>query len=515
MICLSKPITHFTPFTARKPIKCFLPSHLHPPNGPNPSSSNEERYHTHLCETHSLKPFVPPSQMPDPGLFSSKKSGDGGEGRGSRIWASCGFGFWVQGFRCFPWLALNFHMAHGLGLSPSALQLVQNAGNLPMVAKPLFGLISDAVYIAGAQRLPYISIGAFLQALSWGTLALIPTHIGTFSVQMTCILLSNTGASITEVANDALVAVFGKTQKASGLQSYAFTALAAGALLGNMLGGFFLLKFSEPKTMFFIFSILLSIQLVFSLKTKEESLLEGKETSLYRPKVSNHRQNSLKENLVRQFNDLITIISDKKILYPLLWIVASNAVVPLFSGSIFCFQTECLKLDPLVIGLSKVVGQLMVLFITLAFNLYLKNIPMRKLVFWLQISYALSFLSDLILVKQYNVRLGLPNGAYVLCLSSLAESIAQFKTLPFTILFSRLCPSGSESSLFAFFASALCLSSILSGILGVGLASFLGVSSGEYSGLHLGIMVQSLAALLPLSWISYVPTRRNLEMKKA
>lgn len=46
---------------------------------------------------------------------------------------------------------------------------------------------------------------------------------------------------------------------------------------------------------------------------------------------------------------------------------------------------------------------------------------------------------------------------------------------------SRLCPSGCEGSLFPFFASAMCLSSILSGVLGVGLAYSISVSSGDYS----------------------------------
>lgn len=74
----------------------------------------------------------------------------------------CGFGYWVQGLRCFPWLALNFHMANNLNLHPSLLQLVQNSGNLPMVAKPLYGILSDAIYIRGAHRIPYIVIGGKL-----------------------------------------------------------------------------------------------------------------------------------------------------------------------------------------------------------------------------------------------------------------------------------------------------------------------------------------------------------------
>jgi hypothetical protein len=36
---------------------------------------------------------------------------------------------------------------------------VQNAGSLPLVAKPLFGVLSDAVYIGHQHRLPYVSAG--------------------------------------------------------------------------------------------------------------------------------------------------------------------------------------------------------------------------------------------------------------------------------------------------------------------------------------------------------------------
>lgn len=79
----------------------------------------------------------------------------GGEG----ISVLCGLGYWVQGSRCFPWLALNFHMVHSLGLQPATLQLVQYSCSLPMVAKPLYGVLSDVLYIGSGRRVPYITIG--------------------------------------------------------------------------------------------------------------------------------------------------------------------------------------------------------------------------------------------------------------------------------------------------------------------------------------------------------------------
>ncbi|XP_039132396.1 LOW QUALITY PROTEIN: probable folate-biopterin transporter 9, chloroplastic [Dioscorea cayenensis subsp. rotundata] len=427
----------------------------------------------------------------------------------NKVWPLCGLSYWVQGFRCFPWLALNFHMVHALRISPSTLQLVQSCANLPLVAKPLFGVISDAVYIGGAHRIPYISFGVFLQIIAWGALALIPSTMDTFPAQMAFILLTNLGASFTEVVSDALVAEFSRAQTEGKLQSYAFIALTAGAISGNLSGGFIMLRTQEPKLMFFAFALLLSIQFALSLITKETSLYPAQCTSHYLV------QNSLPQNLRKQFSELMAAISEERILYPLLWIVSSISVVPILSGAMFCFQTQCLNLDPSIIGLSKVVGQSMVLLTTIFYNRYLKRIPMRKLIFGVQIVYALALLSDLFLVKQINLTLGISNEAYVLCLSALAEAVAQFKILPFTVLISSLCPPGSEGSLFAFFTSALCLSSILSGIFGVGVASIIGVSSGDYSSLPFGIVLQSLASLVPLGWISHVPADSNSEgMKK-
>ncbi|KAJ7979764.1 FBT8 [Quillaja saponaria] len=324
----------------------------------------------------------------------------------------CGFGYWVQGFRCFPWLALNFHMAHNLNLQPSTLQLVQSSANLPMVAKPIYGILSDAIYIGGAHRIPYISIGVLLQVLSWVPLALIPTAREVLPTLMACALLSNLGASVTEVANDALIAEYGQKHKIGGLQSYAFMALATGGILGNLIGGYFLLK-TPPRTMFLMFSVFLFLQLAISFSTAEESLGV--------PQLSDYSlaRKSISSSIRKQLSDLVTAIGEESISRPLIWIVTSIAMVPILSG--------------------------------------------------------------------------------------LAEILAQFKLLPFLVLFASLCPQGCEGSLTSFLASTWCLSSIISGFLGVGLASVLGITSGDYSGLTVGILIQFLAALVPLRWVHDVP----------
>lgn len=331
---------------------------------------------------------------------------------------------------------------------------------------------------------------------------------------MACILVGNLGASVTEVVSDAVVTEFSRTQKAGVLQSYAFIALAAGSLLGNLSGGYVLLKTQEPKIMFATFSVLLGFQLTLSLCTKE-TLPSTQETLANTSRNTRSRlvRNSLASNLRKQFSNLMMAISEDRIFYPLTWIMTSFAVVPILSGTMFCFQTQHLKLDPSIIGLSKVVGQIMVLSLTVLYNRYLKRIPLRHLIAGVQMLYAVAVLSDYALVKQINLMLGIPNEIHVLCFSALAEAIAQFKVLPFSVLLSSLCPPGCEGSLFAFFTSGLVFSAILSGVFGVGMSTLIGVSSVDYSNLPLGILLQSLAALLPLGWISFVPEKWNADEK--
>lgn len=339
-------------------------------------------------------------------------------------------------------------------------------------------------------------------------MALVPVASEALPVLMACVLLSNLGASIAEVAKDALVAEYGQKNKMLGLQSYGFMASAAGGILGNLAGGFFLLRTRQPKSMFLAFAALLAVQLTMTLATREEYL------GLPQPPNELQRRKSILKSIKKQYYDLMVAVKEQRISRPLIWIVASIVMVPVLSGSIFCYQMQCLNLDPLIVGMSKVTGQLMLFFMTVLYDRLWKNLPMRNLVGTIQILYAFSLLLDLVLVKQWNLRLGIPNEAFALCFSGIAETIAQFKLLPFYVLFASLAPQGCEGSLMSFLASALCLSSIVSGFFGVGLASALGITSSDYSNLPMGIVIQFLAALLPMLWMNEVPASQSVEKER-
>lgn len=477
---------------------------------------------------------------------------------GPSLMVLVGLGYWIQGFRCFPWLAVNFYFKDVLIVDPGTLQIVQNTVNLPMVAKPVYGIVSDAVYIRGAHRVPYLVIGGSLQVLSWSTIAFLPGDGSSMWIIAIFLALSNLGASMVDVANDALVAECANKKKSSGeLQSFAWFATAAGGVLGNLIAAFALSRV-EFKTMFGVFGVLVLLQVAKSIGVNEKSFglkmphamingefekrndystdfpklpkkraklpsmvngsdvssivltMESTEDEGWRHTGINLAEINVDEEfkiprIRQQFTDLFQLVKEPEILYPLAWFMGSYAMIPTLAGTMFFYQTQHLKINPLIVGLAKVLGQVGLMGGSVVYSRYLKSMPLRKLLGAIQILLSVCMLFDILLVKRINVELGIPDAALVLGASAFVDAINQFKMLPFMVLLAQLCPAGSEGSLLAAFMSIQCLATIISGYMGVSLASALHISGSDFSELPTGILVQAMAALLPLLWISFIP----------
>ncbi|KAE9594861.1 putative folate-biopterin transporter, major facilitator superfamily domain-containing protein [Lupinus albus] len=376
------------------------------------------------------------------------------DGNGKQVKKVLGLGYWVQGFRCFPWLAVIFFLKDGLSVDPSTLQILQNSANLPMVGKPFYGLVSDSIYIYGQHRLPYVALGAFLQVLSWLAIANSPSTMSIFTISI-YLLLSNLGAAIAEVANDAIVAEMSKQPPSStknsqpsssgNLQSFVWIASSVGGVLGNLLGGIFISRFA-PQSMF------LSI--------------------------------------------------------------SSYAIIPALTGTMFFYQTEYLQINSSVLGISKVFGQATMLLWGIIYNQYLKSVPSRKIISTIQAMMAFLMISDFLFVKGFYREIGVPDSLYVVIFSGFLEVLFFFKILPFSVLIAQLCPQGCEGSIMAFLMSAIAFAFIVSGYFGVALASYIKVTGTDFSGLPLGLLIQAACTILPIFWSSCIPDDVKSKAKK-
>ncbi|XP_020230816.2 probable folate-biopterin transporter 7 [Cajanus cajan] len=429
------------------------------------------------------------------------------EGGGNLMKKILGLGYWVQGFRCFPWLVVSFYLKDGLNVEPSTLQILQNSANLPMVGKPLYGLVSDSVYISGQRRVPYIALGAFLQALSWLVIAISPPNMSIFTISI-YLLLSNLGASIAEVANDAIVAEMAKQPPSStkkpqpsssgNLQSFVWIASSAGGVLGNLLGGIFIGRFS-PQSMFLIFGLLLALQFFITISVRESSLGLPKSPS---------------GGIRKQLSELLVALRKPEIAYSISWFTASYAIIPALTGTMFFYQTQYLKINSSVLGISKVFGQATMLLWGIIYNQYLKSVPPRKLISTIQAMMALFMVSDFLFVRGFYRQIGMPDSLYVVIFSGFLEVLFFFKILPFSVLIAQMCPPGCEGSIMAFLMSSVALAFIVSGYLGVALASYIKVTASDFSGLPFGLLIQAACTMLPTFWSSCIPDKVESKAKK-
>ncbi|XP_075510996.1 putative folate-biopterin transporter 7 isoform X1 [Primulina tabacum] len=410
-----------------------------------------------------------------------------------------GIGYWVQGLRCFPWMGVNFFLKDGLKMDPSTLQILQNSANLPMVAKPFYGILSDSFYISGQHRVPYIAIGAFLQAVSWIAVAIFATPYSSFFLITLYLLLGNLGASIVEVANDAIVAETGrkptssknvKSSSSGALQSFTWMASSIGGVLGNLIAGISIGQFS-PRMMFLIFGILLCFQFLVTMFVSEDTLDLPKSPS--------------NVGFKKQLSELMAALQKPEIFYSIIWFALSYAVIPALTGTMFYYQTEHLNIKSSLLGISKVFGQAAMLLWGVVYNRHLKSISGRKLIAVVQISMAVFMISDFLFVKGVYKSIGIPDSLYVVVFSGLLEVLYFFKILPFNVLMAQLCPPGYEGSVMAFVMSAIALAFIVSGYLGVALASLVGITGDNFQGLPRGLLIQAACTILPVFWVSCIP----------
>ncbi|KAG2243292.1 hypothetical protein Bca52824_094861 [Brassica carinata] len=396
-------------------------------------------------------------------------SSDGGGSR--RIRWLLGFGFFVQGFRGFPWLGANFFLTDELRVNPSVLQLLQNSANLPMVAKPIYGVVSDAVYFFGQHRVPYIAFGALLQAVSWLAIAFLARSNVSILALSLYLLLSNLGASVVEVANDAIVAEAGKRKSASSgeLPSFVWMASSLGGILGNLLGGIAIKTFSSQST-FLVFGLLALLQFLVTLNIREKSL----------NLPENHSPSGGGGGIKSHVSDLSRVLRKPEISYSIAWMALSTALVPVLTGTMFFYQTKILNMDASLLGISKEADR--------------------------SHSGNYSCLRGVgPIVRERSVqRLG--SGG--LCLRAL-----RFGDIGDFVLFQEpavhgvddeAVSRGCEGSLMAFVMSAIALAFIVSGYLGIVLASFVEVTVDDHSGFAGGLAVEAVCVVVPLVFTSWI-----------
>ncbi|MGY2779122.1 folate/biopterin transporter [Thermostichus sp. MS-CIW-23] len=395
--------------------------------------------------------------------------------------------YFVQGAVGLARLATSFYLKDSLGLSPSQVAALMGVAMSPWILKPLYGLLSDTVPVAGYRRRPYLLLSGLLGCGAWLGMALWAPTAGLATLWM---VLGSLAVAVGDVIVDSLVVerVHGSDWAGTGtLQSLTWGATALGSLLTAYLGGALLAHY-PPQVVFGLTAFLpLFIALAaWVIADQPVALSQGWDP------------------LQQQVGQVWRALRQPSILLPVLFVFVWQAT-PSADAALFYFVTNDLGFGPEFLGQVRLVTSIASLLGVGIFQVYLRRLPLRPLFGWMTVISAALGLTSLILVYHLNRDWGIDDHWFSLGDSLVLTVAGQIAFMPVLVLAARLCPPGIEATLFALLMSAFNLAGFLSQELGSLLMHGLGVTETDFSRLGLLLILTNLSTLLPLPFLGWLP----------
>lgn len=399
----------------------------------------------------------------------------------------------VQGFNSFSALAINYFFKDNLKLEPAESQTLMTLMMFPWGVKPLYGIISDSLPLCGYHRKSYMVLFSTLGMLACLTLS-VPDGITT-PLGAVCVLLVNSlAAAVIDVVIDARVVEMSRLDPkygANDLQSVSWMSMSIGGVLGSFLSG--------PATH------QLGVRGVFFFAAAGPTVILIFSALMVEPKTPGTSRKTFVSSAKRQFLQLRGAITTPVIWKCALWVFLSGAVSPGYSQVFFYFSTDVLKFTPEFLGTVSAFGFVFLLIGTLVYNAFFKDVSFRRIFLIAQLSLALVSLLDVVLVTRANLRIGIPDKAFVLGDAVIADVISRLKTMPVLVLCAKLCPKGVEGTLFALLMSISNFSYSVSEFWGAIICHALGISKGSFDNLWLAIVFRSALKVTPILFLFLIP----------
>ncbi|ETI53027.1 hypothetical protein L917_03718 [Phytophthora nicotianae] len=399
----------------------------------------------------------------------------------------------VQGFSSFTALAVNYFFKDNLGLQPTQSQLLQMIVKVPWRVKPIYGILSDSLPLFGYHRKSYMMMCSVLQTAATLVMA-VPDLVTTPAIAVLMLMLQSLSVAVIDVVIDARVVEISRLDPENGandLQSLSWIATSLGGMLGAFLSG--------PATaglgvrgVFFAAALGPITTLLFSMFMEE-----SKSTLSKRDFVS---------SATKQLRQLKIAICTPVVWMCALWVFISHAISPAYTQILFFFSTDVLHFSPEFLGTVSAIGFIFLMAGTMLYNTFFTNVSFRKIFLVAQLCLALVSLVDVVLVTRANLKVGIPDKAFVLGDHVVADVIGRLKTMPIMVLCAKLCPRGIEGTLFALLMSISNLSYSVSEFWGAFVCDWMGITKDQYEMLWLAIVIRSALKVVPIFFLFLIPS---------
>ncbi|PKA64975.1 Folate-biopterin transporter 1, chloroplastic [Apostasia shenzhenica] len=405
--------------------------------------------------------------------------------------------YFIQGVLGLSSLAIGFYLKDDLNLDPAEATIITGFSALPWLIKPLYGFISDCFPLFGYRRRSYLILSGLLGTLSWSLMA---TFVDSKYGAAMCILLGSLSVAFSDVVVDSVVVerARGESQSTSGsLQSLCWGSSAFGGIVSSYFSG----SLVDAYGVRFVFGIAAFLPMMTSavavlMKEQVVASVIGNNISKSDP--------SLLKSFAQSTSQLWNAVRQPNIFLPTMFIFLWQAT-PQSDSAMFYFTTCKLGFTPEFLGRIKLATSMASLAGVALYNIFLKNVPLRKLFLRTTILGSALGLTQVFLVTGLNKEFGISDKWFAIGDSLIITVLGQASFMPVLVLAARLCPSGMEATLFATLMSISNGGSVAGGLMGAGLTQLLGITKDTFDNLTLLLIMCNLSSLLPLPLLGLLP----------
>jgi hypothetical protein len=199
-----------------------------------------------------------------------------------------------------------------------------------------------------------------------------------------------------------------------------------------------------------------------------------------------------------------------------IWIVISNASMFTITSGMTPFITDELGIPPSTQGWIDIATYLCLSIGVVVYYKWFRYTSFRTIFAFSQIFTSLFFLCDYVLVKRWNVSIGIPDIAFIVTASAFNTVVDRLNAMPFLVMAGQLCPENMEATFFALLMSISNQGTTVAGIFGSNLLQVYDVRAktktapANYEGLPTVILLRSAAILGALLFVMLLPNTSAL-----
>eukprot|EP00602_Paraphysomonas_sp_CaronLab_P009170 CAMPEP_0185032074 /NCGR_PEP_ID=MMETSP1103-20130426/19919_1 /TAXON_ID=36769 /ORGANISM="Paraphysomonas bandaiensis, Strain Caron Lab Isolate" /LENGTH=560 /DNA_ID=CAMNT_0027567833 /DNA_START=250 /DNA_END=1932 /DNA_ORIENTATION=+ len=447
--------------------------------------------------------------------------------------------------------ARDYYFKDVLKIPPAEAQSFIAASQTPWNLKPIYGMTSDSLPIYGFHRIPYIILAGVIGCVCFSLLSTV--HL-TAIIAVVLLFGVNLSVASPDVMVDGLIAEHARERPmfATDLQSLCWSCMSLCAICGYLTSGFMITSVGSIV----MFRILTFSSLViitagsfnwFGDKRKHSTLVNNTPVDTCcmgyitydKSFVDNHGSLFFIATFIPFLAIVLSVVvltfEHWKIRLSILLLVItlvcasfygvaqscglpevanaglfiflSNAVTPDIETALFYWFTDSEdgpQFSPQFVGYISGIAFGAMFVGILLYNRYLSTWTYRSIFTCTMLFLAIMNLIDVVLVKRWNLQLGIPDEIMILGDSALSPMARRFYIMPLYILAAKVCPSGAEATVFALLTALGNFGSTVSVYMGSLVLVYFDVRQDHFDNLVIVILIKTFSRLLPILLVPFL-----------